>query len=117
MTKKRYVLLPSDGMTVPESNPHQKEFFKSLHYRAGEVHTLSTMAGGIMAGDSTTATMNVGSTMEITVLDSIDEHKAKLIEIAPEDLAASAARIPRHVSSPRSSTGQRWSATKWRRPR
>lgn len=88
MRKKRYVLLPSDGMTVPESNPHQKEFFQSLHYRVGEVHTLSTMAGGIIAGDGTTATMTVGGTMEITVLDSIDEHKAKLIEIAPEDLAA-----------------------------
>jgi Subtilase family len=88
MTKMRYVLLPSDGMTVPESNPHQREFFQSLHYRAGEVHTLSTMAGGIMTGDSTTAVMTVGSTMEITVLDSIDEHKAKLIEIAPEDLPA-----------------------------
>lgn len=74
MAKIRYVLLPSEGMTVPASNPKQTEFFRTLHQQAGKVHTLSTMA--------------VGSTMEITVLDSIAEHKAKLIEVAPEDLAA-----------------------------
>ena len=74
--KVRYVLLPSDGMAVSEQNPQQKAFFQVLHAvstsETTRTHSLSVANG----------------TTPITVVDSIGEQKAKLIEMDPDDLAA-----------------------------
>src|SRR5258706_2000650 len=73
--KVRYVLLPSEGMAVASANTHQMQLFQSLHTAGASTsgaHTLRTETG----------------TMSVTVIDSIGENKAKLIEVAPEDLPA-----------------------------
>ncbi len=80
--KLRYVLLPSDGMTVPESNGQQREFFQVLH-------SVSTSDSKMHSLPTATGTM-----MPITVIDSIGEQKAKLIEVSPEDLPAFRGRHP-----------------------
>jgi subtilisin len=79
--KIQYVLLPSEGTVVSEANDKQMQFFQVLHdasSSASKIHTLSTQT----------------STMAITVIDSIGETKAKLIEVAPEDLPAFRATHP-----------------------
>ncbi len=71
--KTRYVLLPSDGVVVPEGDAHQTTLFQALHRSAGtfgKLHSLPTRAGPI----------------PITVVDSIGPGKAKLLEMAVEDL-------------------------------
>jgi hypothetical protein len=79
--KVRYVLLPSEGMAVAPDNGQQRQFFQVLHDASesdNKVHSLSTETG----------------TMPITVIDSIGEEKAKLIEVAPEDLPAFRGKHP-----------------------
>jgi subtilisin len=79
--KARYVLLPSEGMTVPKDYGQQRQFFQVLHQvsaSASKVHSLRTETGA----------------MPITVIDSIGEEKAKLIEVAPEDLPAFRGKHP-----------------------
>lgn len=73
--KTQYVLLPSEGMVVSGANEHQMQLFQALHSSsssASKVHRVSTETG----------------TMAVTVIDSIGENKAKLIEVAPDDLPA-----------------------------
>jgi subtilisin family serine protease len=79
--KTQYVLLPTEGVIVSEANPQQVQFFLALHRTASsgnKVHSLSTGVG----------------TMPITVIDSIGEKKAKLIEVIPDDLPALRASHP-----------------------
>jgi subtilisin len=73
--KTRYVLLPSEGMEVSEANAHQMQLFEALHATAAaasNTHSVPTAAGDVA----------------ISVVDSIGDKKAKLIEVAPEDLPA-----------------------------
>jgi len=84
--KVRYVLLPSEGMAVASANTHQMQLFQSLHTAGASTsgaHTLRTETG----------------TMSVTVIDSIGENKAKLIEVAPEDLPAFRGAHPRGFGS------------------
>jgi subtilisin family serine protease len=71
--KAQYVLLPTEGMEVSTANAHQMQLFEDLHAAnasQARVHTLMTAT----------------KPMRIAVLDSIGVKKAKLIEVAPEDL-------------------------------
>ena len=73
--KMQYVMLPSEGTEVDKENAHQAKFFQALHMvssSGGKSHSLSTEAGKV----------------DITVLDSIGQDKAKLVEISPDELAA-----------------------------
>jgi len=72
--KVQFVMLPSEGTEVAEENQHQVKFFKQLHTvgTTAKVHMVSGIAGEV----------------PITVIDSIGETKAKLIEIDPDKLAA-----------------------------
>ena len=73
--KIQYVMLPSEGTQVDAANAHQAKFFQAMHAvsAAGSgSHSLPTEAGKV----------------NITVLDSIGEDKAKLVEISPDELAA-----------------------------
>ncbi|MFL6696580.1 MAG: S8 family serine peptidase [Vitreoscilla sp.] len=68
-------MLPSEGTQVDEANAHQAKFFQALHALSlvgGKSHSLPTQAGKV----------------DISVLDSIGEDKAKLVEISPDQLAA-----------------------------
>ena len=79
--KMQYVLVPADGLVASESNPKQVQFFQSLHASASspqQLHRIST----------------VGGPLSVKVVDSIGENKAKLIECAPEELAALRAAHP-----------------------
>ena len=73
--KKQYVLVPAAGLTASEANPKQMQFFQTLHATSlavNKVHSVSSELGAL----------------PVKVLDSIGETKPKLIEAAPEDLAA-----------------------------
>jgi subtilisin family serine protease len=72
--KMQYVMLPSEGTEVEQANVHQAKFFQALHVASstGKSHSLPTEAGKV----------------NLTVLDSIGEDKAKLVEISPDELAA-----------------------------
>src|SRR5690349_7000886 len=72
--KTQYVLPPSEGMTVSAENHNQMRLFQDLHSArlATSVHTLATETKPVA----------------VNVVDSIGETKAKLIEMAPEDLPA-----------------------------
>jgi subtilisin len=79
--KTQYVLVPAAGLTASSQNPQQMQFFQTLHATslgAEKVHSVSTESGAL----------------PVKVLDSIGETKAKLIEAAPEDLAALRASHP-----------------------
>jgi subtilisin len=79
--KTQYVLVPAAGLTASEANPKQMQFFQALHatsLAANKVHSVSTAIGAL----------------PVKVLDSIGETKPKLIEAAPEDLAALRASHP-----------------------
>ena len=73
--KMQYVMLPSEGTEVEPANAHQAKFFRALHTvgsTTSRSHSLPTDAGKV----------------NIKVLDSIGEDKAKLVEISPDELAA-----------------------------
>jgi subtilisin len=73
--KTQYVLVPAVGLVTSEANPRQLQFFQSMHKSASstnQVHTLDTQDGAL----------------SFKVIDSIGPSKAKLIECAPENLAA-----------------------------
>ena len=79
--KKQYVLVPAAGLTASEANPKQMQFFQTLHATSlavNKVHSVSSELGAL----------------PVKVLDSIGETKPKLIEAAPEDLAALRASHP-----------------------
>jgi subtilisin len=79
--KTQYVLVPAAGLTASPQNPKQMQFFQTLHatsLAAEKTHNVSTESGAL----------------PVKVLDSIGETKAKLIEAAPEDLAALRASHP-----------------------
>ena len=79
--KQQYVLVPAAGLTASEANPKQMQFFQTLHatsLAANKVHSVSSELGAL----------------PVRVLDSIGETKPKLIEAAPEDLAALRASHP-----------------------
>src|SRR4051812_29670722 len=73
--KAQFVLLPSVGMAVPEADAHQAKLFRSLHKSSASSSRLHS---------SSAATRSVA----VTVVDSIGETKAKLIEVALDDLPA-----------------------------
>jgi subtilisin family serine protease len=70
-----YVLVPAAGLVASDENPRQLEFFHSVHKSASSKGQLHTHASG--EGE-----------VAFKVIDSIGPSKAKLIEIAPEHLAA-----------------------------
>src|SRR5204863_5042963 len=79
--KTQYVLVPAAGLTASSQNPKQMQFFQTLHatsLAAEKIHSVSTESGAL----------------PVKVLDSIGETKPKLIEAAPEDLAALRASHP-----------------------
>ena len=81
MKKTQYVLVPAAGLSASEQNPKQMQFFHTLHatsFAANRVQSVSTEIGAL----------------PVRVLDSIGESKPKLIEAAPEDLAALRASHP-----------------------
>jgi len=106
--KTQYVLIPAAGLVASDQNPKQMQFFQAMHQAASftnKIHSLSTEI----------------SAPPIKVLDSIGDNKAKLVEAAPEDLAALRASHPsvrilpviyfeRAVMRYRVSTGARVSA-------
>jgi subtilisin len=73
--KTQFVLLPSAGMQVSDVDTHQMQLFKSLH-------------SATSAAKATHTVLTEAKSVAITVIDSIGENKAKLIEVAAEDLAA-----------------------------
>lgn len=79
--KTQYILVPAAGLTASPQNPKQMQFFQTLHatsLAAEKIHSVSTESG----------------VLPVKVLDSIGETKPKLIEAAPEDLAALRASHP-----------------------
>jgi subtilisin len=72
--KVQFVMLPSEGTEVAQDNEHQMKFFQQLHAvsATAKAHTVGGSAGDV----------------PISVIDSIGEKKAKLVEISPDKLAA-----------------------------
>jgi subtilisin len=79
--KTQYVLVPAAGLVASEQNPKQLQFFRALHQTSLAVNRVQSVATQTGA-------------LPVKVLDSIGEMKPKLIEAAPEDLAALRASHP-----------------------